>query len=511
MPLTRSKCCWLSILSLLTVASLAGCGTDAEPLSAVLEPSAALLERPSSTSAPGQLSLQPASGVKGLQAGHPVGLSLPAAGPSAASISQLAALTACQPSSWSVLPQVSPGNILTGVASGGGLYVAVGFNGEILTSSNGVAWSDLSPTSQSFNYYDVAYGGGSFVAVGDQGLINFLSGPVTGAVSFGSGVVLSGVAYGNGAWVAVGGYLDSNFQWYSMIFASTDGGRSWNAVSMMYASGALGTHSDVAFGNGVFVVTNKSGDIFYSSNGTSWGYGGYIPADLNFVTFGGGTFLTGTKTGELYSSSTGLSWSKSASLGSTSWFDAAYQDGTWAVVGQGGRIVSSTGGGAWVDRTSGTSDNLESVTAGPAAWVSVGTTAPGNQRIVTSSCPLPDLAPYTPSGWSAPIVLSTQPGTSTNSSVITAANSIYIDLAWANFGNADAGPFNVLLTLQGSSLGTISSGGLVSLSYQGMTDITLSPLPAGTYTLTMSIDSGGSVTESSESNNSYSRTFTVSP
>jgi hypothetical protein len=518
MPSNRHNGCWLSVLSLSAVAFLTGCDVGAEGPElprAVLSRTAAVIEPASQPSASAQLSLYlrgaPHERRLDASAGTPVALPSVAMGTAAAG-QELSTLAACQPSTWVVQPQVGPGQVLTGVAYGNGLYVAVGYNGEILTSNNGTSWSDLSPTSKPFHYLDVAFGGGAFVAVGADGRIDVLSGPNAGAVSFGTGFVLSHVAYGNGTWVVAGGYLAPSFQWYSLIIASTDGGLSWNAVDLRPASGALSTHRGAAFGNGTFVVTSATGDFLYSSDGTTWLDGGNVPgAWFNFVTFGGGRFLAGSDNGGLYRSYSGVDWTLDATLGSVDWFDGAYHDGVWVVVGESGSIASSSSGGSWTYRSSGTSNQLEAVAGGPGTWVAVGTSDPGNQRIVTASCPTPDLAPFTPSGWSAPLVLSTQPGTSTQSAVITAAQSIYIDVAWGNFGNANAGAFTVGLTLQGSPLGTLSSTGLAALSGQGMTDLVLSPLPAGTYTLTMRVDDGSVVAESNENNNTYSRTFTVVP
>ncbi len=56
-------------------------------------------------------------------------------------------------------------NDLNGVTYGNGLLVAVGKDGIILTSPDGVTWTRrASPTSNPL--YDVAYGNGLFVAVG---------------------------------------------------------------------------------------------------------------------------------------------------------------------------------------------------------------------------------------------------------------------------------------------------------------------------------------------------------
>ena len=51
-----------------------------------------------------------------------------------------------------------------------GIFVAVGYNGAILTSPDGVTWTPrISGTTDSL--YGVTYGNGTFVAVGDSGTI----------------------------------------------------------------------------------------------------------------------------------------------------------------------------------------------------------------------------------------------------------------------------------------------------------------------------------------------------
>jgi hypothetical protein len=59
---------------------------------------------------------------------------------------------------------------LYGVVYGNGLFVAVGWDGAILTSTNGVTWTQrTSPTRDSL--YGVTYGNSVFVAVGYRGTI----------------------------------------------------------------------------------------------------------------------------------------------------------------------------------------------------------------------------------------------------------------------------------------------------------------------------------------------------
>jgi hypothetical protein len=71
---------------------------------------------------------------------------------------------------WTRRTRTSQGNWLFGVAYGDGLFVAVGEDGIILTSPDGVDWTaQTSGTGNDLN--GVAYGDGLFVVVGDRSII----------------------------------------------------------------------------------------------------------------------------------------------------------------------------------------------------------------------------------------------------------------------------------------------------------------------------------------------------
>jgi hypothetical protein len=62
------------------------------------------------------------------------------------------------------------GHSLYDVTYGNGLFVAVGEDGIILTSPDGVNWTRQIPPTGNW-LYGVTYGNGTFVAVGDRGII----------------------------------------------------------------------------------------------------------------------------------------------------------------------------------------------------------------------------------------------------------------------------------------------------------------------------------------------------
>ena len=93
---------------------------------------------------------------------------------------------------------------LNDVAYGGGMWVVVGDDGTILTSSDGITWtSRTSGTTECL--YGVAYGGGMWVVVGDGGtILTSTNGVNWTSRSSGVSQNLNDVAYGGGMWVAVG-------------------------------------------------------------------------------------------------------------------------------------------------------------------------------------------------------------------------------------------------------------------------------------------------------------------
>ena len=133
------------------------------------------------------------------------------------------------------------------------------------------------------------------------------------------------------------------------------------------------------------------------------------------------------------------------------------------------------------------------------------------RTFTVSSGALPDLAPYTPPGWSSPLVVSTTPGVYTTATSITTSDLVYVDVAFINKGNA---PVTSDIT------STVSLNGVI----ETLVDYTppLDPgffyyyvnvggvkLAAGNYTLVLKLNSNNAFAESSLSNNTYTTTFTV--
>jgi cyclophilin family peptidyl-prolyl cis-trans isomerase len=123
---------------------------------------------------------------------------------------------------------------------------------------------------------------------------------------------------------------------------------------------------------------------------------------------------------------------------------------------------------------------------------------------------LPDLGPYQPGGWSAPVVLSNVAGSSTNAASFV-EGCHYVDWAVANDSAVDIGQtFTVRLLTDGAIVGEWSAKGLAAYSYINLKDIPLY-LTEGNHIVTLVIDGSGVVNEQDESNNAYSSNISAAP
>ncbi|MBI3464287.1 MAG: hypothetical protein HY000_14705 [Planctomycetes bacterium] len=140
---------------------------------------------------------------------------------------------------------------------------------------------------------------------------------------------------------------------------------------------------------------------------------------------------------------------------------------------------------------------------------------PNGSRIVYSAVfpYLPDLAPATPSGWSGPLVVSTQTGTNTDAAGITTADTVFVDLALRNRAYDQgvlSGPFQVRLFLDGQLQETANVGPFLNPGQVfSLLDVELGTLSAGQHTLRLVIDYFREQIEVDESNNVFERSFTV--
>ncbi|MCC7142250.1 MAG: hypothetical protein IT349_09135 [Candidatus Eisenbacteria bacterium] len=392
-------------------------------------------------------------------------------------------------------------SVAFGTRQGTPQFVAGGAGGTLLFSASGAAWSGLSTGSQT--YFDVAAANDQFVLVGGDGIVDIVTGGLARA-QFDTRVLWNAVAYGNGTWSVLGAMYVFPL-WYDVVAWSTTNGQSWG-VSIPQAHDSAGSnYLSSHFANGVFVATRWDGDIEYSGDGVNWYSGSSAPANtLHDVTFGNGTWVAVGNGGSVRRSTNGLDWtSHDISPSTPPLFALTFGGGSFVAAGYQGTILSSATGVGWTLRTAPTTAALEGAAYGADSWVAVGE----GGTIVQTSVP-PDLLPFTPPGWSGPLVLSEVPGTNVDDEIDTHETS-FLDISWANFGG-DAGPFSVQLSLDGVPIGVIPvPAGMPAQTYQMFEDIAITPITYGAHTLELLVDYQNEVEESDEANNAAERVFEI--
>ena len=126
---------------------------------------------------------------------------------------------------------------------------------------------------------------------------------------------------------------------------------------------------------------------------------------------------------------------------------------------------------------------------------------------------LPDICPYTPTGWSGALMLSTesQNATSSTATSFSPNDVIYVSHATINLGTGFSNDFRWALYVDGSLriTGANWGSGLSANGYSRWQALPIGPLSVGTHTIRVVYDYTGLVTESNESNNTVTKTVTV--
>jgi hypothetical protein len=229
--------------------------------------------------------------------------------------------------------------VLNSMVWANSLFVIVGESGTILTSTNGTNWTRRTSGTTNF-LYDVSYGKGIFIAVSDSGTVLTSTNGVAWTLRSGGTQGVYGVAYGNGTFVAVGGVTVCFFICFNNSVASTSG----DAVTWTPSNPGPNVFlSDLAFGNGTFVAVGEGGTILTSTNGVNWTPQNSGSTDfLLNVAFGDDTFVVvGAQQGSILTSTNGVNWTKRNSGTSNGLFNVAYGSGTFVVVGNSGTILQS--------------------------------------------------------------------------------------------------------------------------------------------------------------------------
>jgi hypothetical protein len=246
------------------------------------------------------------------------------------------------------------GRDLHALTYAGGQYVAVGKKGTVLTSPDAIHWT-ARPTPTT-NYLErIAYGNGIYVAVGTQNTFLTSSNAIQWAVrstSLPPDAEMEGLAYGDGHFVAAGGYkhyrigLDADddpmsaYPTVTSVHVMSSNGVDWTDIGV-----DVGVHlRGVTFANGTFLTVGNDGNALYSTNVAN----GFTPVgpmfgeNLRHATFGAGRFVVVGNYGTVYSAHIpGETLQLHAPVGSQNLHDVAYGLGKFVAVGNAGAIVQS--------------------------------------------------------------------------------------------------------------------------------------------------------------------------
>jgi hypothetical protein len=214
---------------------------------------------------------------------------------------------------WSTVPVSANFNALSW---NGSVYVAVGISGKVYSSANGSSWTQRdSKTTQTLE--DITWDAtlGQFFAVGWNGTIIASSDGINWAVkSPGVADRLLSITSSAGQLVAVGVTADFND---GSILTSLDGD-NWTVRTSPESTFKI--YNDVASSGDRFVIGSTpglgAGTLLTSDDGISWTVQNFTTPGITFdsVTWDGSQFVVLTNFGQIYTSSDTTSWLSQVAL-----------------------------------------------------------------------------------------------------------------------------------------------------------------------------------------------------
>jgi hypothetical protein len=299
-----------------------------------------------------------------------------------------------------------PSSRVVGVAFGSGRLVAVGYDGQILSSTDGANWIP-SQSGVQYQFSSIAYGNGQFLAVGGSDFELYATGwnsnvPAAGQfysviLSSPDGITwdvrqmgfqsyrLTRIVFGGGQFVAHG--LVTNGQGssiYQRIFTSTDG-VVW-APHEFVTKNSFATIDGMTYGNGLFVAVGgwhnfgpgSGSTLLTSTDASNWVERKFATSNVIYgVTFGKGQFVgvtgrvrdplasAGLVSGSILTSSDGTNWVERVSDLQFGLRKVAFGNGEFVAMGDAGITLRSSDGLQWVQRPAAAGPTGDTLGYGP--------------------------------------------------------------------------------------------------------------------------------------------------
>lgn len=262
---------------------------------------------------------------------------------------------------------------IRGAAFGNNIWVVVAGGGKIISSPDAVRWTERT-SGVTTDLNSVTFNNGTFVAAGLNGVILRSTDGITWTrATTGVTTNLYGAGVVAGSFVAVG---DSG-----LTLTSTDAS-TWARVAM---DGKFSSSSQVTSSGDNAIIVGRAGEIFTATTGSPWRRATTGTGEVRAtVIYAGGRFvcvtgridtISNTTVVPVLRSSDGVSWTRAngnTALNATNLLGLTYAQNTYLAVGDNGRIFTSANATDWTSQTSGTTNALQSVAAGPAGFVAVG-------------------------------------------------------------------------------------------------------------------------------------------
>ncbi|WP_378046558.1 S-layer homology domain-containing protein [Cohnella cellulosilytica] len=291
-------------------------------------------------------------------------------------------LTSSNGSDWTIQNSGVASNLsITDVVYGDYGFTAVGLSGTILASADGVSWSSKTPPVVRHYYGVDSVNGKLLISGGAATLVESQDGedwidlvlniPYKGQIS------LQAAAYGNGIYAAVG-------DWGTIVTSA-------DAVNWIQRNKGTGyVLNDVAYHDGAYVTVGENGVILTSSDGKEWTFrSSDVGQTLTGVVFGDGIFMAVGYRGTQVISSDGETFEVQtmqlpniANINNASVLDVTYGDGAFVAAGGelGGNdliLVSDDKGANWTQHSLGVANYNRGAAFGNDTFIVVGTLAMG--------------------------------------------------------------------------------------------------------------------------------------